>query len=142
MNSSEENECPICLETYDLPIPNCRGDTYREKMLTCGHLFHKQCIAKCNKYSVCPMCQGPVNIEFEKCTIQIRYSNGIHENVIVFNEVSNSGRTNMGEFLYSIQEVICIHRSYFLDFGFDDDFTLDVDCEYDKHSCTHKNASQ
>jgi len=46
-------ECPICME----PVPRARG----ARLETCGHVFHRGCIAKWLKLNnTCPKCRAPV----------------------------------------------------------------------------------
>ena len=116
---SEEDECAICLDPYNLPIPNCIGDLYIEKTLSCGHVFHRKCIMPCTK---CPLCELNLKDELsvEQCELRV-VQDDTSDLVKVYYE-SSQGSTNMHDLLYCIQEVICVHRSYFRNFDFQGDY--------------------
>jgi hypothetical protein len=125
---SSEEECAICLEPIEgHPIPNCRGDLYKTVHISCGHVFHQQCIYQCEK---CPLCEVPTEWVGLNCVeVLVQRANGTPVEktptcTIVRTTESQSGRVNIRDFIYAIQERVCIHRSHFVEFSFEDDTVI------------------
>ncbi|KAL3094663.1 hypothetical protein niasHT_023977 [Heterodera trifolii] len=83
-NNTEAEECPICLESFELGKKN--------PVLKCSHMYHKKCITEWMKQSknICPMCRADLfKITFfkakpivkKKSKNQPKITNEIHSDV-------------------------------------------------------------
>lgn len=114
MNNEPDLDCSICLEEFAMPIPNCRGDKYKEILLACQHKFHERCLLKytsANETRLCPICRADLSaLSIHVIKFQVSKNNCI----------AYCQTLDQPSLLYALQEATRIHRIYYGEFSYDE----------------------